>query len=126
MSDKSKSATSTPETDPSSIGNLSVEMGYVTLDELQEAVAIQQRRLPLGKILVEMGTLTEDELDDLLFEQRVRRGEIKDKSVITQHQRVKKHRGVAKIKDGLKEMQAETRRISDLYFVAAQSIKAWR
>lgn len=112
-----------PETDPSSIGNLAIELGYITLDELRVAVRVQQQRLPLGRILVDMGKLTEEQLDDLLFEQQVRRGEIKDKTVITQRQRAKMRRKMTQIKDGFKEMGAETKRFTDTLFGVAHSMK---
>jgi ASC-1-like (ASCH) protein len=66
----------TPERDPWSIGNLALKRGYITQDDLSEAVRIQKERLPLGEILMEMGKLTKDQLDELLFEQKVLRGEI--------------------------------------------------
>lgn len=112
-----------PESDPSSIGNLAVELGYITMDELRTAVKMQQQRLPLGRILMEMGKLTEEQLEDLLFEQRVRRGEIKDKDLIRQHQRSKMRHKMTQIKDGFREMRAETKRLTDSLFNTAQAVK---
>jgi hypothetical protein len=113
-----------PESDPSSIGNLAIELGYITTDELRAAVNVQQQRLPLGRILVEMGKLTEEQLDDLLFEQKVRRGEIKDKEAIMQYQRLKMRRKMVQLKDGFKEMGASTKRLTDSLFGTAHSLKA--
>lgn len=113
-----------PETDPSSIGNLAVELGYITQEELKAAIQAQQQRLPLGKILVDMGKLTEEQLDDLLFEQRVRRGEVKDKVLITQHQRSKLRRKMVQLKNGFREMSSETKQLTNSLFDMAQTMKA--
>jgi len=106
----------TPEDDPSSIGNLAIELGYITQAELKDAVGVQQQRLPLGQILVDMGKLTAAQLEDLLFEQRVRRGEITDKSLMAQHERSRLRRKVGEIRDGFKEMSAETKKFSRSLF----------
>lgn len=118
-----KAVTRVPEADPSSIGNLAIELGYITEDELRQAVQVQQQRLPLGRILVEMGKLTEAQLSDLLFEQRVRRGEIRDKAVIVQHRREKMRRTMAQLKAGFKEVGDETKRLTDSLFGPTQAMK---
>lgn len=119
-----KAVSYVPEADPSSIGNLAIELGYITMDELRAAVKVQQQRLPLGRILVEMGKLTEEQLEDLLFEQQVRRGEIRDRTAITQYQRKKMRRKMTQIKDGFKEMRVDTKRLTDSLFGATQAMKA--
>lgn len=101
-----------PESDPSSLGNLAVELGYITQDELKAAVSVQQARLPLGQILVDMGKLTTSQLEELLFEQKVRRGEIRDKAVLAQYERSRLHKKMGAIKDGFKEMRETTRSFS--------------
>jgi len=66
-------AKKTPEADPSSIGNLALELGYITQDQLKEALAIQEQRMALGDILVDRKMLTLYQRDELLLEQRYRR-----------------------------------------------------
>lgn len=118
-----RAETHMPEADPTSIGNLAVELGYITTDELMAAIHTQQQRLPLGRLLVDMGKLTEEELSDLLFEQKVRRGEIKNKDVITQRQRSKVRRQMGQIKTGFREMSSQTRQLANSFSDAAQAMK---
>jgi len=64
------------EQDDSSLGNILVEMGFVTKDQLDEAVRIQKQKAPkIGEILVEMKILTEQQLEEAILYQRVKRGE---------------------------------------------------
>lgn len=107
-----------PSSDPNSIGNMAVEKGYITSSDLDAAVRIQQERLPLGRILVDMGKITDDELSDLLFEQKVRRGEIRDVEVITQHERLKMHRKIREVRSGLKEIKEDAKRAAATFFTA--------
>jgi len=113
-----------PEEDPNSIGNLAIELGYITLAELREAVQIQQQRLPLGKILIGMGKLTEDQLKDLLLEQAVRRGEITDREAIRRHQRSKMRHKMSQIKTGFRELRDESQRFTQAVFSSAHLMKA--
>jgi hypothetical protein len=62
-----------PYQDPTSIGNLAIQKGYATQEQVTAAIQRQEERLPLGKILVEQGVLTEVQLDELLIEQEVKR-----------------------------------------------------
>jgi phage-related protein len=97
---------------------MAVEKGYITSSDLDAAVRIQQERLPLGRILVDMGKITDDELSDLLFEQKVRRGEIRDVEVITQHERLKMHRKIREVRSGLKEIKEDAKRAAATFFTA--------
>jgi len=64
------------EQDENSLGNILVEMGFVTQAQLDEAVRIQKQKAPkIGEILVEMKILTEQQLEEAILYQRVRRGE---------------------------------------------------
>jgi hypothetical protein len=101
-----------PMADPSSLGNLAVEMGYITHEELKSAVGVQQERLPLGQILMDMGKLTPPQLEELLFEQKVRRGEIRDKAILAQYERSRLRKKVGAIKEGFKEMRETTKSFS--------------
>lgn len=78
------------ERDPYSLGNLALERGYITKDDLEAALKIQKERLQIGQLLVEMKKLTEDQLEELLLEQKILRGEVKDKNVLIQFERRKK------------------------------------
>ncbi|MCF8068784.1 MAG: Flp pilus assembly complex ATPase component TadA [Desulfobacterales bacterium] len=53
------------------IGDILVQEGFVTLEDVKNALSIQQKekdltRVPLGKILVNMGILSEDDLESAL------------------------------------------------------------
>lgn len=102
-----------PDSDPNSIGNLAVERGFITKTDLSGAVAVQQRRLPLGEILVEMGKLTKIQLEELLFEQRVRRGEIKDKQAIYRYERRRLEYRLSQVRDGFKEASTDLKNLTD-------------
>jgi len=121
---RTKRAESSPREDPSSIGNLAIELGYITRDELDAAVKVQQQRLPLGQILVDMGKLTTVQLEDLLLEQRVRRGEIQDRDVLMAHERSRLRRKMGEIKAGFREMGAETKRFSTSLFDVTHAMRA--
>lgn len=77
-----------PGEDPNSIGNLAVELGY----------------------------MTKDQLEDVLFEQRVRRGEITDKDKMIEHQRARQRRKVRQIRDGFRELREDSKRFSEALF----------
>lgn len=62
-----------PYRDPTSIGNLAIQKGYATAEQVEIALKKQEERQPLGKILVEQGVLTEVQLDELLIEQEIKR-----------------------------------------------------
>jgi hypothetical protein len=72
---RSKRPPLNPVTDPTSIGNILVRLGYCSIEAVFAAVAIQAQRAPIGEILVEEGEITRDELETALLEQRVERGE---------------------------------------------------
>jgi hypothetical protein len=119
-----KRAVPLPEDDPTSIGNLAIERGYITSQDLLEAVMVQQKRLPLGEILVEMGKLTKDQLRDLIFEQQVRRGEITDKNQIIEFERQKMHRQLGKVREGFQEVRRELKKLSaSVLYTASHSLK---
>ena len=64
------------ESDPTSLGRILIARGYVTPEIVQSAVRKQLVATPpLGEILIEMGAITEDQLEDALYEQRKARGE---------------------------------------------------
>jgi hypothetical protein len=113
-----------PKEDPSSIGNIALELGYITQEELNAAVGVQQQRLPLGRILVDMGKLTETQLEELLFEQRVRRGEINDKGVMAQHERAKLHQKMGEVQAGFRELRDDAKRLSGSLFETSQMVRA--
>lgn len=78
-----------PEKDKSSIGNVAVTLGYVTREQLQQALIAQQRseefvcvrvqecdreRCPLGQVLILLGFINLSELDEIMNEQAAMRG----------------------------------------------------
>jgi hypothetical protein len=70
---KLKAKSADPYNDPTSIGNLAIEKGYATLEQVAKAIRKQEERQPLGKILVDQGVLTELQLAELLIDQETRR-----------------------------------------------------
>lgn len=69
-----------PRQDPLSIGNLAIQKGYATQEQVQSAVKKQEARLPIGEILIEDGVLTSAQLEELLIEQEVLRSHLDDKA----------------------------------------------
>lgn len=72
--------------DPNSLGNILIELGYVTPDTLERAIKIQKSQSLLGRILVNMkpeeGGITEEQLQEALLEQKIRRRKAKPLEVI--------------------------------------------
>ena len=66
-----------PYLDPTSIGNLAIQKGYATLEQVSAAIKKQEERQPLGVILMEQGVITESQLDELLIEQEIKRRKLK-------------------------------------------------
>ena len=89
--------------DQSNIGRLLVRKGYVTDDQIRDAMARQLVAAPpLGEILIEMGAITREQLDEVLFEQRRARGETTDQEEV-RHTLVQQHRSMRDITNGLTE-----------------------
>lgn len=76
--------------DPYALGNLAVELGYISPSTLEEALKIQKERL--GDILVEMKALSREQLVELLFEQKIRRGGVPHGEVIAFESRKRRSR----------------------------------
>lgn len=96
-----------PETDHSSLGNLAVELGYCSEDELRRALRIQNERLPLGEILIEIGAISRDYLDDLLVDQKVQRGQVTRLEAV-KHERSKKLKRLRELGQVFKEATSAT------------------
>ena len=110
---RAKKVTLLPEEDPNSIGNLAVEKGFITQEDLTRAVTIQKERLPLGEILIDMGKLSRDQLEELLFEQDVRKGNVKDRKKILQFEKKKRHLRIQKMKDGFADVRQDIQKLGD-------------
>lgn len=65
-----------PKEDATSIGNILLEMGVITEDELREAAEVQKKSpgILLGAHLVRMGVLSEYDLEKAIAHQEMRRG----------------------------------------------------
>lgn len=100
----------TPAEDPDSFGNLAVEKGYITHDDLQEALSVQ--REPIGEVLVRLGKLTEEQLECLLLEQRVRKGEKISADEMRQHERKKLRRRIGAVTNVFQSMGDDARRLA--------------
>ena len=81
-----------PGEDMASIGNLAIELGYITSVVLEDALKIQKRRLKLGEILIGIGAITRGQLEELLFEQRLRRERVSKMEIIKHEERKRRHR----------------------------------
>jgi hypothetical protein len=72
----------TPEDDKTSIGNAAIELGYVTADDLKNALHAQRdpksayHAHPLGEVFVHLGVLRPYQLERLLIHQKVGRRQI--------------------------------------------------
>lgn len=106
----SRNGMTTPAEDPDSFGNLAVEKGYITRDDLQEALTVQTERI--GEVLVRMGKLTEEQLDCLLIEQRVRKGETISADEMRRHERKKLRRRIGAVTGVFKGMGDEARSLA--------------
>ncbi len=108
-----------PESNPDSIGNLAIEKGYITTDDLAEALKVQRERMQLGQILLEMYReskgkrgLSEEQLECLLLEQRLRKGEKISHDDLRRHERKKLHRRIGAVTGTFKNMGAEARNLA--------------
>jgi Ribonuclease G/E len=68
--------------DCTSIGNVLLDLGYISLEALEEAVKVQKSQSLLGDILVDMGAVTKEQLEEALLEQKIRRKIAKSKEII--------------------------------------------
>jgi len=67
--------------DETSIGNILVDLGFITQEDLDRAIEIQRRQAPIGEILTQMRrddgspVLQREQLDIALMKQKIARGE---------------------------------------------------
>jgi hypothetical protein len=72
--------------DRTALGAILVELGHMSRDELEKAIAVQKTQIPLGRILVdELKVITEDQLEEALLEQKIRRKTAKLKDISKFH-----------------------------------------
>jgi len=97
-----------PSNDPDSFGNIAIELGMITKEQLAKAIRIQEKKLPLGEILVEIGVLTETQREEILIEQERRK---LDKTT-TGHKaafEMRRQRAMMRqMRNGLSEIQEQT------------------
>lgn len=108
----SRAAEVKPSENPDSIGNLAIEKGYITTDDLAEALRVQRERMKLGQILVDLGKLSEEQLDCLLLEQRLRKGEKVSHDDLRRHERKKLHRRIGGVTGAFKGMGEDARSLA--------------
>ena len=108
--------------DPTSLGNLALEKGYVTPEKLQEALKVQEQRLMLGEILLELGFLTREQLDELVMEQKIRRGEIKDKKVIIDFEKKKMKSRLNGIKESFNKAGSSAEDLRNAFTAKAEAL----
>ena len=96
--------------DPSSIGNLVVELGYCKQCQIQEGLTAMNGA-PLGETLVSLGYLTRHQLEWTLAYQGMERGHTNPEEV--QAFVKKQHHGLADdLRDITKSVQALTEKIN--------------
>ena len=73
--------------DETSFGNILLQKGYITQEELGEAVVIQKSQAKLGEILKEVteGRLTDDHIEEALMEQKIQRKKASHKEIRAFH-----------------------------------------
>jgi hypothetical protein len=102
--------------DETSLGNVLLDLGYVTQEALEEAIKIQKSQSLLGRILVEMGPrrggITEEQLKDALLEQKVRRRKARAAEVIKSNS--KRHQRL------VGEVQEHLSSLNKKYFTASK------
>ena len=101
-----------PVEHPTSIASLALEKGLINDIDLAEALRVQQARLPLGQILLALGKLTQSQLDELLFEQRIRRGERISYEEKRQHERNKIQRSIRGLRDTFLDAGSSARNLA--------------
>lgn len=90
--------------DPSSLGNLAIERGIISQEDLDRALDVQRQQVPkLGEVMIQIGMVTEEQRDDLLFEQRRRRGQKIATEELLAHERRKMRRRLEGLKAGFQE-----------------------
>lgn len=100
--------------DPHSLGNLAVNLGLITSEDLDKALEVQRQRIPkLGQIMVDIGMLTEEQRDELLFEQRRRRGQKISADELHAFERRKLHRRLEGLKAGFREASRHAQALAD-------------
>lgn len=77
------------EKDENSLGNILLELGYVTREALEQAVGVQKSQSMLGQVLVKMGPekggITESQLEVALREQELR--QLRPREIIKENSR---------------------------------------
>jgi len=97
--------------DPCSLGNLAIERGYITSEDLEQALKVQKERLRIGELLVEMGKLNQDQLDELLMEQKIKRGEAGVREEL-KFQRLRKRNRLIAMKEKFAEATGDSRTVT--------------
>jgi len=73
--------------DETSLGNVLLDLGYVSEETLEVAIKIQKSQSMLGRILVNMDEITEEQLKDALLEQKILRKTARAQEVIKSNTR---------------------------------------
>lgn len=93
-----------------SIGKLAVELRFCSQADVDEALAVQQKRPTLGQALVDLQKITEDQRASLETEQRIRNGAKLSSTEIQQHERRKFRQGISGVSKGFRDAGADAKR----------------
>lgn len=98
--------------DGTSLGNILLELGYVTEEDLEEAIRIQKSQSMLGSILVDqMKAITMSQLEEALLEQKIRRNKANLRE-ITKFQAVKQNQLVTEVAEGFRNLATKFDQVS--------------
>lgn len=98
------------QNDKTSIGNVLLDLGLVTTEQLSKALNIQEAQSPeLGTILIDLGAIDKTQLEFALLKQKELRGDASTREVIRLHRLERR----SLIKSVTNEMDALTKLSSD-------------
>lgn len=89
--------------DRTSLGDILIDAGWITREQLHEALEVQKSQQQLGRILVTLGYLTEDQLSEALLEQRIRREQTTVREVL-QFQKCQKGRLLSRLNTAVAQL----------------------
>lgn len=100
--------------DPSSFGNLAISRGWISPEDLEQALEVQRQQVPkLGQIMIDIGMLSEEQRDELLLEQRRARGQKIPTEELLTHERRKMRRRLEGLKAGFREATQYAKTFAD-------------
>ena len=95
-----------------SLGNILLELGYITREQLEAAIRIQKSQIRLGVILVEeLGAITTEQLEEALLEQEIRKKKNNLRALKKLYSR-KQNRLVSEVKNSMTVLAAKVDKVT--------------